>query len=246
MRKILTRDLFSKILRKIDYFYKNLENIDIEKIDIKKDEKILIISPHPDDESIGCSGVMLTYPDNVKVVCVTDGRYGDSSIEPQEMVSIREQEFKAAMEMAKVSNYQFLSVEDGKVKENFKIFESIDFNGYKHIFIPNYLDRHFDHKAISHHIYTLIKHGKISTDTLIYYYEVWNSVPVVNSFIDLSSLVDRKRDIISNYSSQLKHIDYTEKIIGLNRFRGLALELEVAECYMRLTVYEFLKFMDFK
>lgn len=245
LKKIFTRKLILKILNKINYFYKNLENIDIKEVNIIN-ENILVLAPHPDDESIGCSGLMLKYPNKIKVVCLTDGRYGDSEISTQNMIRIREDEFKNAMNEAKIKDYQFLSIEDGTIKESFNDFCKINFKDFKHIFIPNYLDKHFDHKAVSHHVSSLIQNKKISNDTLIYYYEVWNTVPVVNSYINLSFNIDKKRQIIKKYSSQLKHIDYSEKIIGLNNFRGLSLGVEFAECYMKLTTKEFLQFMDSK
>ena len=44
-----------------------------------KAERVLIIAPHPDDEVIGCGGVILNYLEqgsDVTVVIVTNGEYG--------------------------------------------------------------------------------------------------------------------------------------------------------------------------
>ena len=73
-------------MKTIKYF-KSLQNtIDImgNHIDcfyfdnIKKDEKIIIFSPHPDDDVIGCGGVLQLFPNkkNILVVYMTSGRGG--------------------------------------------------------------------------------------------------------------------------------------------------------------------------
>jgi len=244
IRAILKNKIFLKVLNKINFFIKDLKNVEIKEVNV--DGNILILAPHADDESIGCAGIMLNYFNKVNVICITDGRYGDPEIEPNKMIEIRQNEFKNAMNFLKVSSYVFLSIEDSKVSENYKKFTEIDFNKYKAIFIPNYLDRHLDHKAVSNHIYKLIKQNYISKNTDIYYYEVWNTVPVVNSYIDISKKVNDKKNIINFYKSQIKHINYTDKIIALNKFRGLSLELDYAECYMKLSATEFINFMDSK
>jgi LmbE family N-acetylglucosaminyl deacetylase len=245
IRKLFTRKIFIKVLNKINFFYRNLHNVDVSEFS-NNNENILILSPHADDESIGCAGIILKYPSKIKVICITDGRYGDKLIEPNKMSKIREDEFKNAMKFAGINSYDFLKIEDSKIKENFRKFSLIDFDKYKSIFIPNYLDRHLDHKAVSNHIYALIKNGNISKNTDIYYYEVWNTVPIVNSYSNISLNIEMKRDMINLYHSQINNINYTDKIIALNKFRGLSLKVNFAETYMKLTTKEFLKFMESK
>ena len=48
-------------------------------LDIKKNDRILIVAPHPDDETIGCGGLMLKYGEQCEILLLTDGRKGYNS-----------------------------------------------------------------------------------------------------------------------------------------------------------------------
>ena len=51
---------------------------------IKETEKILIVAPHPDDESIGTGGLLSLYSNQCDVIVMTDGRYGNTEIPPDQ------------------------------------------------------------------------------------------------------------------------------------------------------------------
>ena len=46
--------------------------------ELQKNEKILVVAPHPDDESLGCGGLMSKYGKQCDVLLLTDGRRGKS------------------------------------------------------------------------------------------------------------------------------------------------------------------------
>ena len=43
------------------------------KLTLNPDERILVVSPHPDDESIGCGGLLAKFYGKCDVHLVTDG-----------------------------------------------------------------------------------------------------------------------------------------------------------------------------
>ena len=47
------------------------------EVNFKKTDKILIVSPHPDDETIGCGGLLAKYGPQCDILMLTDGRLGN-------------------------------------------------------------------------------------------------------------------------------------------------------------------------
>ncbi|WP_253823017.1 PIG-L family deacetylase [Acidianus sp. RZ1] len=85
---------------------------------------VLVIAPHPDDETLCCGGSIMKFLEaggKVKVVIVTDGRYGASIKElkgTEELVRIRKEESLRAFKKLGVTQFLFLDFEDTRVKDN--------------------------------------------------------------------------------------------------------------------------------
>lgn len=64
--------------------------------------KLLVVAPHPDDETIACGALLAASAARglePVVVCVTDGRYGLAGIEPDRCAEIRRSELAASAEI---------------------------------------------------------------------------------------------------------------------------------------------------
>lgn len=101
---------------------KQLNVFDLEK-HFPKNSRILILAPHPDDEIIGCAGLMqklslLKY--NLVLVAVTNGTgsHPDSTHYTQDQLNqIRPAESKAALDVLKIQNIQRIefNLQDGEI-----------------------------------------------------------------------------------------------------------------------------------
>ncbi len=86
-------------------------------------EKILVISPHPDDVDFGCSGTIAKWSrrgmEIVYVIC-TSGDKGtdDPQMRPEALAAVREEEQQAAAEVAGVRDVSFLRLKDGELENN--------------------------------------------------------------------------------------------------------------------------------
>ncbi|MBO4519819.1 MAG: PIG-L family deacetylase [Alphaproteobacteria bacterium] len=221
-------------MRKIRlWFKKKIYGYDIpdckkaQPLRLLPEDRVLVLAPHADDETIGCGGFLLKYGAQCDVVLLTDGRYGDAEIPPAEMAEIRKKEFEEVMAHYAVRRTQMLNVEDGKLIDRFKDFNTLEFKEYDYVLMPHPMDFHKDHVAVS----CLFKracqnqpfHGHII------YYEIWNTLARPTHYIDISDVVEEKKRLINLYRSQVKNIDYASRILGLNHYRGLRHHVEYEE-----------------
>lgn len=201
------------------------------KFHIKESDNILIVSPHPDDETIGCGGIMLMYGDKIDVLLMTDGKAGISSSfsDYKNIVSVRRDEFEKVMKIANIRAYFFLDMPDGNLGKIHNGLSKIDFSIYQYIFVPNKWETHIDHKA-TYKLITKLK-CRQKFKARIIQYEVWTSLRNPCIFVDISKQIEIKKMMISQYKSQLADTDYINTTLGLNKYRGIYKNYKYAEAY---------------
>lgn len=215
----------------------------MKKLTVKSNDRILIISPHPDDESIACGGVLRAYGSQCDVCLCTDGSKCATKLPTHVIKSIRGQEFRTAMDLCNVRKRIVLNIVDGTVSKARKMFQNIDISQYDIIFIPQKYDQHKDHQKIYRHfISSLYKyHKKLKKGAVILQYEVWAPLRYPTHFLDISADMERKKQLIEIYESQLKNVPYIQLALGLNAYRGACLNLSYAECYEEIKQKYFLR-----
>ncbi len=227
MKKFFLKNLYKKIINIVFHPFLGM-NIKPLEFELKKDDKCLVIAPHPDDESIGCGGIMSIYPDKFKVICLTHGN------------DERRNEFENAMNYLKVK-HEILNFKDKHISENYDEFSKIDFSGFNYIFIPYIYDQHNDHKAISILLNKYFENNKTQNNVKIVFYEVWAAMNMPNYFVDISAVVEKKKTAINFHQSQVNEKDYTSKILGLNEYRGMLKNTFACECFTIVSVNDFQK-----
>jgi len=191
--------------------------------------RVLVLAPHPDDETLGCGGTIATHAaagDPVKVVFLTNGSQGDikSQFDCSVYVQMRNQEATAACVLLGISDTEFWNYEDRSLSGAQGILVQILdlLNTYKPdmVYVPSPLEFHPDHRAACFLVYSAVQSGCHEFD--IAFYEI-NQPLFVNALVDISSVVDKKKNAILAYQSQLSQRPYDKFILGLNRFRCLTL-----------------------
>lgn len=124
----------------------------------------LVLSPHPDDESLGCGGMIALLSEKgvpVHVAFITDGAASHPNslqFPPHKLAALRKQEATAACKALGVESdaLYFFEQPDGKLNESLsenstilveKLTEIIEKWKFKSIFVPYKNDAHDDHKA---------------------------------------------------------------------------------------------------
>lgn len=241
---MIKKALFKNLVFKFNKL-SSLINLKPREFQIKEGTKCLCLSPHADDESIGMGGLLSMYPDNFDVVLLTDGRKGVKDLSEDEVIRIREAEFRDAMTAAKIQNYIFLKICDKQLLDSFEIFKKLKISDYDYIFLPNIVDQHPDHKAVSLLLRRFLDEtAKIKPDLKICFYEVWSPLAFVNGFVDISDAVEKKREMIAAYKSQTAQKNYEYHALGLNQYRGMLKDRKFVEAFCILDVEDFKKISE--
>ena len=198
---------------------------------IDESTKILVVTPHQDDETIGCGGFLALYGRQCDILLLTDGRFGISDSDDYEKnIKIRDKELDEAMKLVSVNKIFKLNIKNNELNKNKAVVRQFNIKDYDLILLPNRKEAHCDHRPILNIFRTM----KISqrAKASIYEYEVWTPLLNPTNILDIGLVIETKRKMLKKYKSQLKEKNYLEAAIGLNRYRGLAYDNEYGEAYM--------------
>lgn len=238
---MIKRFLFRKLAYKFSKLTASI-NLKPKELILEENTKCLCLSPHPDDESIGMGGLLSLYPNNFEVILLTDGSKGIKDLPEEETIKIREEEFKCAMGVNEGITSNCLRIKDKHLIDGFEVFNTIDFSQYDYVFLPNIIDQHPDHKAVSILLKKAIESGtKIKPDVKICFYEVWSALGLVNAFVDISKNIESKKSMINCYKSQTSQKNYEYHTLGLNQFRGIYKDKNYVEAFCIINIADFKK-----
>lgn len=202
---------------------------------IQKEDRLLIVAPHPDDESIGCGGLLALYGRQCDVLLLTDGRKGKSkkreSCSDDEIIETRLNELKNAVALCGINKLITLNIPDSQTKKYKKRIFQTDLKEYDYIFVPNVYEAHPDHHTACKCVKRMRLLGK--TKAKIYEYEVWTPLRSIDWLLDISSVDDKKRQMIEQHASQIECLDYVNSGMGLSHYRGVGCRTSAAEAFYR-------------
>ena len=194
----------------------------------------LVFAPHPDDESIGMGGtIALAAQEGIRVtvVVLTDGsKAGD--------FTTRKEEARKAAAVLGISEPLFLGLPDrgldGPKLASADIEGLIRRAGAHTIFLPSPLDYHPDHRTVTAFVTSLLKKKQDIFDGEIWFYETIRQAEV-NRLIDITPVIDKKREAIRAYKSQLEDRPYDELALSMDRVRAFTLpeQCEYAEGFWK-------------
>lgn len=211
----------------------------------------LVISPHPDDLEIGMGGTVAKLVDSgVRIISlvVTDGRRSTSvyGLSEDELVELRESEVRESVGILGIDFLILLRLRDMKEKKNqaeFKkeLSETITKFKPEEIYLPHpEIDKHPTHRVVSSITLEAVTETP-SHPSKIWCYEVWTPFPKYERIEDISLQMHIKCAAIEAHRSQVEYKNYTEGIMGLNRYRAVFNEtaglsvMEYAEVFMEIT-----------
>ncbi len=225
--------VFNRLLPKIYKFYLSVNTKQTPLI-MQKTDRALLLAPHADDESIGAGGTLAKYAENFDVICLTNGIKGLKTLSPNEAAKVREQEFLNAMQIANVKSAKVLGIDDRDVIAGYDKLFKIDIKEYDYIFLPNLIDLHKDHKAVSILVKKLLENKEHKENIQIIFYEVWSALALPNRFVDISETISIKTKMLEAHKSQMALRNYLPASVGMSEYRALMPNVKNAEAFLAL------------
>lgn len=193
---------------------------------------VLIVAPHPDDESLGCGGLvaLLRATGNEVYVVIASGgeaSHPDSKMfPPRELAKLRRREALEALKILGVNEeaVAFLKLPDGRIphewQEEFgdaveRVREVVSRTKATSIFTPWRRDVHHDHIAMTALVTEALKREKSSARVIEYPIWVWEAeshdkAPTSGEMIawklDVSEVLEKKKEAISMHTSQMTRL----------------------------------------
>lgn len=238
------------IKKNIDLFH-SLRNSGYPKLEKKPPGKsVLVLSPHPDDEVVGCGGVLAKHTasgDYAKILYMTDGRQGTHyrSMDPEKLVSLRKAEAERARNIIGIKDFRHLDYPDGKLRLNSETIETIREElatiTPDVVYTPFFFETHPDHSTTANILAAALKSN--DKNPLIYAYEVWTPL-IPNCIVDISECIDIKRKALKQFESQRVNVDILEIFEGFSKYRAFIHlgKKSYVECFFSCTSREYLRF----
>jgi LmbE family N-acetylglucosaminyl deacetylase len=216
-------------------------------------KKIIVLSPHMDDEVLGCGGTLFQHilkGAEVTVVYLTDGATGgmlpENSTDGKEkvgLVEVRKQEARLATKTLGIQTCIFLDFAEGHLESNSKIQDElrkiISSIRPDLVYLPSFLEEHPDHRVVTEIL--LSASEKIDCQFYCCLYEVWTPI-FPNCLVNISKVIQIKKSAIECYKSQLCENNYLHSFLGLNAYRALALataNCDFAEAFFRVPLTDY-------
>lgn len=220
----------------------------VRKVYTLENKKILVVAPHPDDEVIGCGGMLAHYGGNCDVLCINSSgvKYEWNDMCAEKIAEERVSEFYYVMSLIGIKHSWIAKIwgtppmYDG-INRNMEEYASkFDMASYDCIFVPHIMDGHREHRYVSTVVVPrLLKKSHVKKTQDILFYEVWSAIPDPNLYLDIGKVHEKKRKYIDGYKSRKKG-EYAERILGLNKYRGIMNRMDYAEAYKIVSADEYL------
>lgn len=185
---------------------------------------IFVISPHPDDESIGCGGAIhkhVAEGDSVTVIFLTSGEQGGHGVSPEATAVTREAEAERACGILGVQQFEFWRQPDGGLAVTESLIDRLAgiLQKCDRVYVTHRDESHSDHRAAWNITVQAAKRVNFPMNQVLEY-EVWTPLTSMSEIIDISPYLEVKLSAIRAHESQCRVLRFDEAMKGLARYRG--------------------------
>jgi len=225
---------------------------------------ILIFAPHPDDEILGCGGIMARHAavgDEVTVCVVTSGCppiFDDAVAKKNGWPHVLYPEICKSHNLLNVKETVFLQCPAAalettpRYKLNGMVNQLIQSVKPEIVYIPHFGDMQKDHTLVSDAVMVAVRPRGVHHVRKVYAYETlseteWN-IPhaatafIPNTYVDISEYLELKIEAMSCYQSQLSPFPEPrsiDAIRALAMLRGSTMGAKAAEAFALVREYDY-------
>ena len=186
--------------------------------------RVLVLSPHPDDEAIGCGGTLCRHADagdRLRVLYLTSGEQGGHGRPEAEVLEQREREARAAGELLGVHEQEFWRERDGGLRSSAALVARLqrELRRWRpdRVYAPSLREGHDDHRSTAR-LAVRVLAGRRRPELL--FFEVWTPLDRIDEIVDISAWMERKVAAVRAYRSQCRALRFDAACRGLARWRG--------------------------
>jgi LmbE family N-acetylglucosaminyl deacetylase len=229
----------------------------VEVIDLPPGKKLCVVAPHPDDEAIGCGGLLALWTGagrEAEVVFLSNGELGSTEIRSatneedrarmkRSLAATRRSEAEASLKLLGAVGHWLDGPDGALFLQEARLAAELAAKWTQAppdvIAAPFPADRHPDH-AVAARIVGAASASALPAETVILGYEIWTPAPI-NAVLNISSVAEAKWRAIAAHSSQTATTDYVKAAQGLSSYRGVTSghKLDCAEAFHLSTTEEY-------
>jgi LmbE family N-acetylglucosaminyl deacetylase len=212
--------------------------------------KVLVIAPHPDDETLGCGGTLLRQNregDEIHWLIMTEMQnpeYNNCRIlsRLRELDLVKQAYSFESMTIAPYKTTQLDQVPTGELVG--QVARTLDIIKPNIVYLPYRFDPHSDHRITFEAAWACLKTFRAPYVSRVYMYETiseteFTSGPAFtpNMFVNITDYYNEKTDIMLKYNGEIGEHPFPRSFKNLNAlatFRGAAIGYRYAEAFMLL------------
>ena len=206
-------------------------SVQLQLFPIEGFRRALAFIPHPDDEVLGCGGLLYGLVGagcEVDVVLVSDGSGGPGH--PENLTAARLSEFAQSLRILGVHTHEAWLLPDGQLEGvvglNARIDARVAACAPDLILAPWPCDLHPDHAVIG----ASVQASAAAAACSVAWYEVWSPLPA-SHVLDITALIETKKQALREHATALRYGNYLEAMMGLAAYRGINLPFQGAPRY---------------
>ncbi len=220
-------------------------------------KNILIVAPHPDDEVLGCGGIIAKYSGEGSRVFVLVVTRGTPKLYSADKIDNIRREARSAHGMLGVKETVFLDFPAPELdmislaEISREITEVIKRFSITDLYIPHRGDIHGDHRVVFNACLVAARPVGDCSVKSIFAYETLSETEwappfgddafIPTKFVDVSTIFNKKLEAMNCFKSQLKQFPNPrsiETLTALSKFRGSTVGFLHAEAFMVIRVVE--------